>query len=198
MLPENWKIVMKRLTRNPSEITEINNDIEDQKASQEQWDTQTDYQLLIPGNYFWVVITKDPIKEILHYQPAQFVNKFIDTNLKSDVANFDLQKLQYMTLMSLSIIRRLKELYYYHEKLIEHSGISNHGLWIYDEKNTFYTQYMKDKRSYTYIDEYHGESSKALDLQTIRKVFEAHEMNFLSCIESDTIMSIIKSDGKYF
>lgn len=196
MLPENWKIVMKRLTRNPSEIAELNNDIEDQKATQEQWDTKTDYQLLVPGNYFWIVITKDPAKEILYYQPAQFVNKFIDMNLKLDVANFDLQKLQYLTLLTLSIIKRLKELYYYHEKLIEHSCISIHGIWNYDEKNSFYIQYIKDKRSYTYIDEFHHESPKALDLDTIKKIFEFHQPNFLSCIESETVVSIVKSEGK--
>ncbi len=90
---------MKHLTRNLSEAAELNNDIEDQKSTQEQWDTKTDYQLLIPGNYFWVVITKGSTKEILHCQPAQFVNKFIDMNLKSDVVSFDLHKLQYMTLL---------------------------------------------------------------------------------------------------
>ena len=63
MIPENWKIIMKRLTRNPSEIETLNNDIEDQKASQEQWDKQSDYQLLVPGNYFWGGHRERPNKE---------------------------------------------------------------------------------------------------------------------------------------
>jgi len=36
------------------------------------------------------------------------------------------------------MIKGLKELYYYHQNLIEHSGISKDGLLICDEKNTFY------------------------------------------------------------
>ena len=197
MVPENWKVVMKRLTRNPSEIAEINNDVEDQKANQEQWDTQTDYQLLVPGNFFWVVITKDPAKEILYYEPAQFVNKFIDSSLKSEVVSLDLHKLHYLTLLSLSMIRRLKNLYFYHERLIEHSIISNHGLWMFRDENTFYRDYLNNKRYYTYIDEF-SDGTKAFDVVSIRKVFEAHESNFLSCLESDTIISIIQSDGNLF
>lgn len=194
MVPENWKVIMKRLTRNPAEIKILNNDIEDQQALQEQWDNQTDYQLLTPGNYFWVVISKNAAKETLHYQPAQFVNKFIDSDLRAEVASLNFFKLRYLTLLSLSMIKRLKGLYAYHEKVIEHSCISNHGLWMYREDNIFYKGYIKDKRHYTYIDEFQ-EGPKALDANAIRKVFEAHESNFLSCLESETILSIIKSDG---
>lgn len=197
MMPNNWHINIKRLTLHMSQTNDSFEDIE-QKIVSENWESQTDFQLVVPGNYFWITVSKEAAKEnTLHYEPANFVTRFVDKHMQLEECSFHLRKLKYMTLLAQSIVNRLKAVYYYHEKLIEQSAISEYGIWHYSEDNTFYKEYIKEKRNLTYVDEYH-EGPKALDMTAIRKVFDDHEINFLSCIDSETVKAMIQFDGNAF
>jgi len=194
MLPKNWHVNIKRLTLHTSQTGESFEDI-DQRIVSEGWEAQTDFELIVPDNYFWMDVTKDVSKEnVLHYEAASFVTRFVDKHMKFDGKSFNLKKIKYLTLLSLSIINRLKAIYYNHEKLVEHSSISEYGIWYYSEDNTFYRECIKEKRSLTYVDEY-KEGPKGLDMTSVRKIFDAHETNLLSCIDAETVKAMIQSDG---
>lgn len=207
MIPVNWVAILKELLTSKQGKDKDHDDDDDEDANdsddeEEKKDMQEspsvadarDIEVLKPGNYFWTVITKAS-HDILYYQPAQFVNKYIDKKLKPEVVQLELRKLQYITLLSISLIRRLKRIHLYHEKMSENSSVSLHGIWMFNSANTFYCKYIKNNRKYTYI-ESQKEGSNPFDLPDIKKVFEFHESNFLSCIDAESIQTIIQTDGK--
>jgi len=218
VIPSNWAVILKQLltaeqtrstAKRKSAIVQSDSDDdgeesedeeevkEESKSPAEESQHPKDVQLLKPGNYFWTVIVKDPQQELLYYQPAQFVNKYIDRKMKPEVAHLELRKLQYLTLLALSLIRRMTRANLYHEKLAENSSVNCYGLWAPNPNNSFYQKYIMDQRNLTYID-FPKEGPDSFDLIKIMKVFEFHETNFLGCIDSDTIQTIIQSDGNLF
>ena len=216
VIPMNWERILFSLlnpTKTPQNVRKksiaIQSDSDDEASveeeeeeykstpqkGQDQLDSANDVQLLQPGNYFWTVIIKDPQQDLLYYQPAQFVNKYIDKHLKPEVAQLELRKLQYLTLLALSLIKRMKRANFYHEKLAENSSVNNYGLWAFNPNNMFYQRYIHGRESYTYIDHEKEGEKNSFDITKIMKVFELHETNFLSCIDFETVQTIIGSNG---
>lgn len=214
MIPSTWVNILGKLLNSKSgkekdpkedEDEEAAEDSDDEEEEEEKQEAEDDFpqaqpvrdvDVLKPGNYFWTVITKAN-HDTLYYQPAQFVNKYIDKKLKPEVVHLELRKLQYLTLISLSLIKRIKRINLYHEKLCENSSVSNHGIWTPNQNNTLYCKFIKDNRKLTYID-YPKEGADAFDLPRIKKVFEFHESNFLSCIDAESIQMIIQTDGSLY
>ena len=156
--------------------------------------SKADYQILLPGNYLWITITRDSTKEFFYYQPDESLNRFMNLKLKAEAAELNFFKLEYLTLLALSMINRLKDLFAYHEKLIEYSSVNTNGLWKPSEKNSFFIKRLKDKKFYTYIDEF-KEGPQAFDLTTIQKMFCIQESNFKSCFDSDVITAMLQSES---
>lgn len=211
MIPKDWSRLLKCLLNNHKQPTTVNDqnsrgekrdeEKEEESKGEENQETQSqkcadqDWQLLSPDSYFWVVVSKDNLANSLCYQPSQFMSKYIDKKLKSEVIYLEIHKLQYLTLLSLSLIHRIKNIYHYHERIIENSTFSNHGFWMFNPENSLYGKFIKDKRWLTYVDEVE-EGPDAYDLLRIKKIFEFHETNFLSCIDLETIATIIQTNGK--
>jgi hypothetical protein len=193
MIPQNWILLMKEQTH-----IQINNtDPKETKVVEKNQipSLNPDYQQLLPGNYLWVTITKDSVKEFFYYQPAEFLYRFVNNKLRAETASSNLYKFQYLVLIALSMITRLKELYAYHEKLIEYSSVTSSGLWKLSEKNTFYVKHLKDKKFYSFIDEF-KEGSNAFDLTAVQKMFGMHELNFKSLFDAETITSTLQLESK--
>ena len=192
IIPQNWVSLMKEHTQVQSSSTDSKQgQVEPQKQNQGM---KLDCQQIIPGHYIWITITKDSAKEFLYYQPAEFLYRLINNKLKAEIAPFNFSKFEYLALVAVSMINRLKEIYEYHEKLIEYSSVNNSGLWKPSEKNSFYTKRMKDKKFYTFIDEF-KEGPNAFDRVAIEKMFGMHEQNFKSFFDSETITSLLQFES---
>ena len=196
MITTDWMHRMKRLLQNPQEHDEHGEESEDTKKDPDQHEKKTDYDFIKPGNYFWISIIKDTQQRIQVYQPAQFVCRFVENQLEPDpiLNQLKIHRLEYLTLMALSIINQLKHLHYHHEQLFEYNSVSNHGLWAYTDDNAFYTKYIKSSKSFGYVDKW-NEKSGSCDLSRIKKIFELHETNFLNCIEAEAVLSITRVEG---
>lgn len=208
MIPKDWPRLLESFLTDQAITIDNHNSGEEKEREEEEESKQEkdkeiesqkfenqDWQSLMPGNYIWMVVSKDILPNSLCYQPSQFMTKYIYKELKSDVIYLEIHKLQYLTLLSLSLIHRIKAIYHYQEKTTENNTISSQGFWMFSPENSFYMKSIKDKKWLTYVDEA-NEGPDAYDLAKIIKIFQLHEDNFLSCINSETIAIIIQTDGK--
>ena len=190
-------MLIKKLTNCEDDVSklEINmTDIEEQKENDmmiidmknnDEDKIKDDFK---PDNYFWINIVKDAKDSEIRFSPTQFVTNYIDKYLKHETYDVGIQKLDYLTCLSLSMIRRLRELHYYNEKLFEFSSISSYGIWRNSDVGYFQMN-LGEEQKLTYIDDF--------DVTKVKKCFFNHEPNFLSSIEVYNIDDIILSDGKY-
>lgn len=192
MIPKNWKVLIKKLIENTSSPSseKTNQNFEDSKEITEK--PHEESQELLPGNYAWINITKDANKETLHYKVADFLHEFITNELKQETVKQSLQRLEYMALLALSVIKYLKEISYCQESIIEYSSISDHGIWKFDDKNTFFSKWIKPRAAYIYIDE-QKTNAKGLGVAEIRKILDSHSDNFRACLNSEAITHIMEN-----
>ena len=199
MVPQSWIKMLQELFSRGNDVESTENScLEEQKS--EMSDTSPaitqnkDFKVIMPGNYFWIVISRDSNINALFYNPSQLVNRYIDKKLKPEVTRLELQKLEYLTLLSLSFMHRLKQLNSYNEKLTENSTISQHGIWAFSEDNAFYKNFIAKRSEFTYLDR-EKEGTNSYDLPTLKRLFNFHAENFNTCVDSETIETLIQSDG---
>ena len=142
------------------------------------------------GNYYWITIHKDSIGKGLFFQPSQSVCHYIRRSLKTSVYKPFLQKFEYLTVLSLSLIIGTRNNYYYNERLVENSLIAEHGVWKIREDNYIYQKYLESSRELTYLETLEKHSFKEL-----KSIFWSHDSNFLSLLEVDIINDIIKNSS---
>ena len=147
---------------------------------------------IIPGNYFWVVVTK-PTKSTIHFKPAQSVCEYISTKLAQENPKWHLAKLEYMTLVSVALIENAKRGYVYNERLVENSLICEHGLWQYRETNIFYKSRIQNQTDHSLLQNISSESASEL-----ATTFQQHEENFLSCLDLTQLTTLLNNPSNTF
>jgi len=178
-IPKNWKsILLSFLT------TKVNTDdhFETPSADIEEIDRSS----FKPDNYIWITIEKNPQNNDIYFVPTQFLTRYIEDNLIEDSLDQNIKKLEYIALLSLAMIKAMKNSHEYDEKLIEFSTVSEYGIWkihqgkyfdLYVERNHCF--YIKDISN---------------DLTNLRKTFQSHKSNFLCCFEPKLIQDIFQED----
>ena len=144
-----------------------------------------------PGRYFWLQILVLKETELL-FRPAESVRAHIHMNLDRELMEVEMQKFEYMSLMSLAMLARLKAMHAYSEKRLENSAICEHGLWKISKYNAIYANYLK-----------HSDSLECCHEENIRtpgdllSLFERHENNFRSCLHTSILKKLVQEDGKW-
>lgn len=152
---------------------------------------ENDVEKIKAGNYFWVTIHKDTIRKNLFFQPSQSVYNYIKRSLKAYSYQHFLEKYEYLTLLSLSLINAVKNNYYYNERLLENSLVAEHGIWKIREDNYIFKKYLESSHGLTYIED--------LDIpfKELKSIFWSHDPNFLSLLEVDIANDLLKHSSNF-
>ena len=138
-------------------------------------------ELLKPDYYNWFYIIKDFKFSEWHFIPTDSISKYVEKNRREKARDQELAKLEYICYITLSFIRRLKQLNVCSEKLLEFSSLSTYGIWKQE-----YTPYFIHKFDLpfplTYLESY--------PIERLKKVFKDNEENFISStmLETDDIL----------
>lgn len=104
-----------------------------------------------------------------------------------------MEKFEYMSILALSLINGARDNYYYNERLVENSLISEHGVWKIRDENYIYKKYLDaSSRELTYLETLEGQSFKEL-----KNVFWSHDANFLTLLEADIVNDLLNHSGNY-
>ncbi len=167
-------------------------DLGDEEEAKEEQTPRSRRTRIKPGNYFWITIAKGP-DSTLYFKPAQSIYQFITKNLRNEFPEWQFAKLEYLTLFALTLIERAKAHYFYHEKLIENSGVCAHSIWTHRKNNYFYKKHLESEMTSIYLQKMSFEGMKEL-----WNIFQENETNFLSCLEMDFLKPLLASEGKNF
>ena len=172
----------KGLTRTEEKKSTANLKIEDSESEK-----------IKAGNYYWLQIHKDATRKGLFFQPSQSVCSYIKRSLKSSIHQAMMEKFEYMSILALSLINGARDNYYYNERLVENSLISEHGVWKIRGENYIYKKYLDaSSRELTYLETLEGQSFKEL-----KNVFWSHDANFLTLLEADIVNDLLNHSGNY-
>ena len=143
------------------------------------------------GDFLWIQISKIPSMEGVLLKPAQVVNEFLIREFHNEIKEIELMRLQYLTLLSQSLLAKIRSLSIYHESLLENSAVCKHGLWAIAEDNIFYKNFIKDNASrMSYL--YNSNIKTAKDIQNI---YNIHESNLSSSLRLSLIQPMITNAG---
>jgi len=133
-------------------------------------------------NYIWVNINKDPLTGEVWFVPTQFIIKFTERNLVQCCSHYTFKKLEYMALLSMGLIDKIKKVYGYHEKLMEFSAVSTYGLWRLKSPELGLTN---PENRVKYLD------GPEYDFEKLKTWFSCHESNFFSCFDLEGLNRIM-------
>jgi len=183
-IPHNWQRLLISLLRRKQSL-ESSKVLDEETPTGDETITKSVFK---PDNYIFLNITKDPTDEEIYFVPTQFVSRFIENNLIHEAYELAIRKLEYMTLLSLALIEKLKANFAYNEKLVEFSTVSTYGIWKIPENRLFNVYSKKNKINYLMGVNY--------DFAKLKKCFGYHEPNFLSCIDNRQANNILNADSK--
>lgn len=153
---------------------------------------KTEFQLPFnTGDYLWIQITKMPNNEGLFFKPIQAVNVFLYKKLQQEIREAEMKKLEYLTLLSLFLLDKLRGSSAYSERLLENSAVFRHGLWTIRETNTFYVKHVKDRAQILPFAEERGLKTP----KEIQNFYNIHEQNLSSCLNLSVIKSCLEQKG---
>ena len=145
------------------------------------------------GDFLWIQINKIPSIGGLLFKPSQAVHQFLLKELQQETQDAEFLKLEYLTLLSVSLLAKIRSLSVYNERLMENSAVCRHGLWEIAEDNTFYNKYLKDRSvMLSYL-----EGSNIKTAKDILNIYNIHEPNLQSSLNIAVIKSRIANLGKY-
>ena len=145
------------------------------------------------GDFLWIQISKIPNSNGVLLKPTQTVNEFLMREFQKEIKDLELKRLQYLTVLSLSLLAKIRSLSVYHEKLLENSAVCKHGLWAIAEDNTFYQNFIKEKAFIvSYLDNPSIKTAK-----DIQNLYHIHEPNLSSSLRISLIKSIVSNAGKF-
>ena len=143
------------------------------------------------GDFLWIQINKiSSLNEVLLI-PTQAVNEFLIREFQNEIKEIELMRLQYLTLLSQSLLAKIRSLSIYHESLLENSAFCQHGLWALTEDNSFYKKFLKDEvcmMSYLY-------NSNIKTAKDIQNIYNIHESNLSSSLRLSLIKPMIANTG---
>ena len=143
------------------------------------------------GDFFWIQINKILSLNGVLLKPTEAVIEFLMREFQKEIQEFELTRLNYLTLLSLSFLRKIENLSIYHEKILENSAVCKHGLWAIAEDNSFYQKFIKEKAiMVSYLD-----NSSIKTAKDIQNIYNIHESNFLSSLRLTFIKLMIANTG---
>jgi hypothetical protein len=169
-IPKNWQKLMFFLLNRDNE-KEVSNSLTT-PLNPESPDKYTYFRC---DNYFWLSVAKDSVEDDLYFTPSQFVSRYIEQNLFSDISALIVKKFEYLAIMAKTMVDKMLFFYEYNEKLLEFSAVSNNGIWKSFVENDFDINDPKN------IISYFGSSRECL--LKMKKTFSLHEGNFSSCFD---------------
>lgn len=159
----------------------------------ELWVDEIDSEKIKPGNYYWLTIQKDTVRNGLFFQPSQSVHSYLKRSLRTSLTKQILDKFEYLTILSLSLISGAKNNFHYNERLLENSLVSEHGVWKMRDENYIYQKYRDSSREMSYLEKLEDQSFKDL-----KQVFWSHDSNFLSLLEVELINDLLSQGNSNY
>ena len=148
-------------------------------------------QVFKPGHYFWLRITARKNGN-LQFQTIGAVRTALYRQPDPQLQMAELNNMEYMALLSLSLIFQAKKTYVWNEKILENSAMSEHGIWKFSDKNPIYLKFKEGDGLINYIT---GEESR-INARELRFIFNAHELNFRNCLSLPLLKQLCAKTGK--
>ena len=142
------------------------------------------------GDFLWIQISKIASMEGVLLKPTRAVNEVLIREFQNEIKEIELMRLQYLTLLSQSLLAKIRSLSIYHESLLENSAVCKHGLWAIAEDNSFYEKFIKDNASKVSYLNTHIKTAK-----DIQNIYNIHESNLSSSLRLSLIKPMIANTG---
>ena len=195
-IPGNWKEILLSFLRKKSLCNQFyhqlagsggeNNAVETSDGDQSQEKKKIERSDFKPDNYIWISINKDPIDNEIWFAPTQFLVRYVEKHLCEDFYNSNIEKLEYMAMLSLHIIERVKKHYDYIEKLLEFSAVSTYGIWRVCDGHKFSgsvcDNFINPLENYEY------------DFERAKRWFGSHEGNFFNCLDPEIMKCMVSQN----
>lgn len=143
-----------------------------------------------PGRYFWLDIINLKEEELI-FQPVEIISSVIYEKAEPELLDAEMEKFEYLTFISLSLLDNLQKIHAYSEKLLENSAICKHGIWKIDGFNPIFAKYMTKRFNLKAISEH-----QSISLRDLQYTFERHDANFRSCLNLAVIKSILAEEER--
>jgi len=135
-----------------------------------------------PDYYIWINIAKDESTGEVWFIPTHCSIRFIEENLLECSSKYTFMKLEYMALLSSSLIDKIKKTYGYTERLMEFSAVCTYGIWRLE---TGPLGLANPENRIKYLD------SPGYDFEKLKKWFGMHESNFYSCLNPESLTRVL-------
>ena len=141
------------------------------------------------GSYFWLHIVSPKEGELI-FKPAESVSSIVYDKPDLNALEAELEKMEYLSFVSLWLLEMLITTHSYSEKLLENSAICKHGLWEVAGNNALYSKYLTVRPELMITNEEPIKSS------TLQDIFRRNEYNFRSCSKLAMLQKIAAEESK--
>ena len=200
LIPIEWKTILSRLTgksnqQNPAlekEIPEKSQRLSKNRSRSTHLVFRPIQPVFRPGYFFWFIVFHQRRGNELIFRPVGEVRTIIFEKPERDHLDATMMKMEYLAILSLSLLAKIKKLHVYSEDLLENSAVCSGGLWRISEKNSFYNKLKTQDTSISYLQ---YESMRSWE--ELNEFFMLHNHNFRGCFHVSLLKKIAAEEGNY-